>query len=63
MSNLLEKKIGNIELELQNLKSIIIQLIQKPEPKKLVKLKGLLQGIRVDDKDIKEAKSALFRAS
>lgn len=58
---IMEKKLENIESELKNLKSIVINLAQEPEHKKVVKLKGLLKGIVVDEGDIKEAEEALFK--
>ncbi|MEK6808135.1 MAG: hypothetical protein AABY14_00440 [Nanoarchaeota archaeon] len=58
---LVEKKLENIESELYNLKSIIINLLQKQEQKKVVKLKGLLKGITVDEEVIKESKKSLFK--
>lgn len=60
-SAIMEKKLENIESELKNLKSIVINLVQQPEHKKVVKLKGLLKGIRVNEDDIKEAEEALFK--
>lgn len=59
----MKKKLENIETELSGLKSIIVRLIQHPEHNKIVKLKGLLKGISVDEKDIKEAKRSLFKVS
>tara|TARA_Y100000310_G_scaffold332097_1_gene407012 strand:+ start:1333 stop:1530 length:198 start_codon:yes stop_codon:yes gene_type:complete len=58
---ILEKKIENIESELKNLKSMVIGLAQEPEHKKVIKLKGLLKGIVVNEEDIKEAEKALFK--
>ena len=58
---ILEEKLENIESELYNLKSVIIKLLQIPEHDKIVKLKGLLKGITVNESDIKEAKASLFK--
>lgn len=58
----MEKKLEDIESELKNLKSIVINLVQQPEHKKVVKLKGLLKGINVNEDDIEEAKISLFKA-
>ena len=60
METNMEKKLNNIELELYNLKSIIIKLSQTQTPKKLVKIKGMLKGINVNDENIDEAKNSLF---
>ena len=62
-NTILEKKLENIETELSSLKSILIKLVQHPEQNKVIKLKGQLKGITVDEKDIKEAKKSLFRVS
>ena len=59
---IMEKKLGKIESELYNLKSIIAKLIQQPAQQKIVKLKGLLKGTEVNDDDIDEAKKSLFKA-
>jgi len=55
----IDQKLGKIEEDINNLKSIIINLIQKP--KKNIKLKGLLKGISVSEKDIKEARKSMFK--
>jgi len=52
----LYKKIENIENELHKLKTIILS---KPK-KTLVSLKGILKEIKIDEKDIQEAKKSLF---
>ncbi len=59
---IMEKKLEGIESELKNLKSMVINLAQQPEHKKVVKLKGLLKGINVNEDDIEEAKISLFKA-
>lgn len=58
---IMEKKLEKIESELYSLKSIVINLVQHPEPKKIIKLKGLLKGIKVNEGDIEEAKNSLFK--
>ena len=58
---IMEEKLENIESELYNLKSVIVKLIQQPEPNKIVKLKGLLKGLVVNEDDINEAKKSLFK--
>jgi len=50
----INQKLDKIEEELNNLKAVIFDIIQKP--KKNIKLKGLLKGISISEKDIKEAK-------
>lgn len=59
----LGKKLENIESELYSLKSMVIKLMQQPGQNKVVKLKGLLKGITVNEKDIEEAKRSLFKGS
>lgn len=59
---IVEKKLENIECELKNLKSIVINLSQQPQHKKMAKLKGLLKGITVNEDDIEEAEKSLFKA-
>ena len=56
----MNKKLETIEDELYSLKSIIIRVIQQPEPKQILALKGLLKGIQVNEGDIEEAKKSLF---
>jgi len=63
MTSLMEKKLEEIGSELYSLKSIIIKLIQQPEQKKIVKLKGLLKGTIITEKDIKQSKKSLFKGS
>jgi len=55
-----EKKLQSIESELRSLKSLVITLSQSHEPKKIVKIKGLLEGVEVDEDEIKEAKNSFF---
>ena len=63
MTNMMEKKLGEIESELYSLRSIIIKLIQQPEQKKIIRLKGLLKGTIVTEQDIKQSKKSLFEGS
>ncbi len=56
----MEKKLKNIESELHNLKSVIIKLSQNKEPKKLIKIRGLLKGIEFSEGDIHNAKNSVF---
>lgn len=60
-TTIMEEKIEKIESEIYSLKSIIINLIQHPEHKKIVKLKGLLKGIKVNENDIEDVKHSLFK--
>ena len=60
-STLMEKKLENIESELYSLKSIIVKLIQQPKHNQIVKIKGMLKGIVVNEDDIQEAKNSLFK--
>ncbi len=55
------KKIEAIEEEILNLKSVIIKISQLPKKRKVISLKGLLKGIKVDEKDIEEAEKSLFK--
>jgi len=57
----MEKKLDNIESEIYSLKSIVIKMFQQQEANKIVKLKGLLKNIIVNESDIKEAKMSLFK--
>ena len=56
----MEKKLNNIELELHNLRSIIIKLAQSNEPKKIIKIKGMLKGMDVSEDEINEVKRSVF---
>lgn len=54
-------ELKKIESEIQVLKILVFQSIQLPKQK--ASLKGLLKGITVSEKDIKEAKKLLFKFS
>ena len=57
----MNKKLEELENEVSDIKSMLIRLSQSPQNRKIVSLKGLLNGIRVDEEDIEEAKKSLFR--
>lgn len=57
----INKKLDFIENEITSLKSIVIKVIQQQKPKKILHLKGILEGTSVTEKDIKKAKNSLFR--
>ncbi|MFH1774237.1 MAG: hypothetical protein ABH874_04670 [Methanobacteriota archaeon] len=52
------KKLNALEKELTELK---IAFIQHAKAKKIVSLKGMLKGLKVEEKDIEEAKKSLFK--
>jgi hypothetical protein len=54
-------ELKKIESEIQVLKILVVK--SKKLPKKVIKLEGALKGIKVDEKDIEEAKRALFKFS
>lgn len=54
-------ELKKIENEIQVLKILIVK--SQKIPKKVVKLEGLLKGVKVDEKDIEEAKKAIFKFS
>lgn len=57
---IVSKKIKHIEDELASLKD---SYIIKETDKRVISLKGMLKGIVVSEKDIKEAKKSLFKIS
>ncbi len=58
-TQLITKKLECIESELNNLKTIVLV-----GPKKnIVKIEGILNGLKVTDKDITMAKKSLFPSS
>jgi len=57
----INKKLEALENEIIDLKSMLIKLSQSTQNRKIVSLKGMLKGIKVDDKDIEDAKSSLFK--
>ncbi len=59
---ILEKKLEHIESELSNLKSIILSIVDYPQKKSVIQLKGLLKGVNFSDSEIEEAKKCLFSA-
>ena len=58
----INKKLEMLENEVSDIKSMLIRLSQFPQDKKIVSLKGLLKGIKVEDEDIEEAKRPLFKS-
>jgi hypothetical protein len=54
-------ELKKIENEIQLLKILVVK--SKKLPKKRIKLEGALKGIKVDEKDIEEAKKAIFKFS
>ncbi len=58
----INKKLEALENEITDLKSMLIKLSQSAQNRKIVSLKGTLKGIKVDDEDIEESKSSLFKA-
>ena len=54
-------ELKKIENEIQVLKILVVK--SKKLHKKVIKLEGVLKGIEVDEKDIEEAKKALFKFS
>ena len=57
----INKKLEALENEVSDIKSMLIKLSQSPKDRKIVSLKGLLKGIKVEENDIEEAKSSLFK--
>lgn len=54
----LEGKLKQIEREIQELK---LMSLRYTKPKKRVSLKGLLKGVKIEDKHVEEAKKSLFK--
>ncbi|MEM5802285.1 MAG: hypothetical protein QXQ18_02795 [Candidatus Aenigmatarchaeota archaeon] len=54
-------ELKKIESEIQILKILVVKT--KKLPKRKVALEGLLKGIKIEEKDIEEAKKAIFRFS
>ncbi len=52
------KKLNALEKELTELK---ITFIRHAKTEKIVSLKGVLKGLKVEEKDIEEAKKSLFK--
>lgn len=59
-ANIIERKIAMIEDEVSNLKSIVLEIVQQPRQKGIIKLKGLLKNVKIEEKDIESAKKSLF---
>ena len=54
-------KLNEIENEIHNLKVLILRTLEpKEEAKQVVSLKGMLKGIKIEEKDFKEAERSLF---
>jgi len=56
----ISKKIESMNKEISNLKSMVIKLVEKKKPEKIIHLRGCLKGMHVSEEDIKEAKKSLF---
>lgn len=56
-TELVTKKLENIEQELNILKNLVLSKSNKG----LVSLKGILKGVHFSDNDINKAKKSLFR--
>jgi len=54
-------KLKKIENEIKSLKIMIIK--SQKIPKKVVRLEGLLKGVKIDENEIEEAKKFLFKFS
>ena len=54
----INKKLEALEDEVSSIKSMLIKLAQSPQNRKIVSLKGLLKGIKVEEQDIEEAYKA-----
>lgn len=57
----INKKLEMLENEVSDIKSMLIKLSQSPQNRKIISLKGLLKGIKIDDEDIEEAKLSMFK--
>ncbi|MBU1252575.1 MAG: hypothetical protein KJ905_02400 [Nanoarchaeota archaeon] len=55
-----DEKLRELESELRSLKSLVITFSQSCEPKKVVEIKGLLDGVEVSEEDIEESIHSLF---
>jgi len=58
----INKKLEMLENEVSDIKSMLIRLSQSPQDRKIVSLKGMLKGIKVEDEDIEEAERSLFKS-
>ena len=54
-------KLKKIENEIKSLKIMIIK--SQKIPKKVVRLEGLLKGVKIDENEIEETKKFLFKFS
>ena len=57
---LIQKRLQGIEQEIYSLKSLVIQFVQHPEHTSVVQLQGVLRGMVVKEKEVKQAKKSLF---
>ncbi|ODS35754.1 hypothetical protein BEH94_06120 [Candidatus Altiarchaeales archaeon WOR_SM1_SCG] len=51
-------KLSAIENDIKNLKLLILQ---HKKPGKIVSLKGMLKGVKINEEDFSEAKRSLFK--
>ena len=54
-------ELKKIENEIQVLKILVIK--SQKIPKKIVKLEGILKGVKIEEEDIEQAKKAIFKFS
>ncbi|MCP8313706.1 MAG: hypothetical protein H3Z53_04965 [archaeon] len=55
------EKIDDIERQIASLRKLIAQTYHSISSKNIVKLKGELKGITVEEEEIEEAKASLFK--
>jgi len=55
------EKIDDIERQIASLRKLIAQTYRSIASKNVVKLKGALKGITVEEEEIEEAKASLFK--
>jgi hypothetical protein len=56
----IEKKLDELESELNTVKALLLKLSQSQSRKKIVKLAGAWKGISVSEQDFNNAKNSLF---
>ena len=58
----INKKLEALENEISDIKSMLIRLSQSTQNRKVISIKGLLKGTKVNEEDIEEAKKSLFKS-
>lgn len=61
MKNQVLKKLNDIEKEISNMQLLLAMHLTEKKKKRLASLKGMLNGIEINEEDIEDSKKSLFK--